>query len=262
MPGVGSGTRPVPRSGRAAAPPGFTLIEIIIAIAVISIMAGMMVPLSVHLIDQRNAEATKEEMAEIKDGLLHYFEDVSPNAFPSALADLVSDPGVTGWNGPYFPGTASQVQTDAWGTDYVYKQSGNYAIVVSGGSDKQVAAGSWDDFPPSDTAADASDLVVNVNGNLIAGKVTEEKIDQTKEILKLVAGEIYAANPDSAPSSYTPSLSDAWGNPIQYNRKNAYSAQVCSYGADQSDDFCAGDDLYVALLWQPSGGGSGKGKKK
>jgi len=233
-------------------PAGFSLIEIIIVIAVMSILAGMMVPMSVHLIDQRNVEATKKEMSEIKDGLLHYFEDVTPNTFPSNLADLVTAPsGVTGWNGPYFSGAASEVQTDAWGNDYTYRQSGNYAIVISGGNDKSVNSGSYDNFPPSDSPADNSDLVVNINGNLIADKLDEEKIDETKEILKLVAGDIYNTNPATAPSSYTPSLADAWGNSIQYDRINSYSVKIYSFGLDGVDDSGNNDDIYYSLVWTP-----------
>jgi len=231
---------------------GFSLIEIIVVIAVMSILAGMMVPMSVHLIDQKNVETTKKEMSEIKDGLLHYYEDVSPNAFPANLADLVIAPsGVTGWNGPYFSGSASEVQTDAWGSDYTYQQSGNYAIVISGGNDKSVTAGSYNDFPPSDSPADNSDLVVNVNGNLIADKLNEEKIDETKEILKLVGGDIYNTNPATAPASYTPSLSDAWGNTIQYNRISNYSVEIYSYGLDGVDDSGSNDDIYYSLIWTP-----------
>ncbi|NOY53959.1 MAG: prepilin-type N-terminal cleavage/methylation domain-containing protein [Deltaproteobacteria bacterium] len=231
---------------------GFSLIEIVIVIAVLSILAGMMVPMSVHLIDQRNVESTKKEMSEIKDGLLHYYEDVSPSAFPANLADLVTAPfGITGWNGPYFSGSASEVQTDAWGNNYTYRESGNYAIVISGGNDKSVDSGSYDNFPPSDSPADNSDLVVNVNGNLIADKLNEEKIEETKEILKLVAGDIYNTNPTTAPTSYTPSLSDAWGNTIQYNRISNYSVKIYSYGLDGVDDSGSSDDIYYSLIWTP-----------
>ncbi len=231
---------------------GFSLIEIVVVIAVLSILAGMMVPMSVHLVDQRNVETTKKEMAEIKDGLLHYYEDVSPNAFPSNLVDLVTAPsGVTGWNGPYFTGAASEVQTDGWGSNYTYQKSGSYAIVISGGNDKSVDAASYNDFPPSDSPADNSDLVVNVNGNLIVDKLNEDKIDETEEILKLVGGDIYNTSPTTAPSSYTPSLADAWGNTIQYDRLSDYSVKIYSYGLDGVDDSGSNDDQYYSLIWTP-----------
>ncbi len=232
---------------------GFSLIEIVVVIAVLSILAGMMAPMSVHLVDQRNAETTKKEMAEIKDGLLHYYEDVSPNAFPTGLADLVTTPsGVTGWNGPYFSGAVSEVQTDGWGSNYTYQESGRYAIVISGGNNKSVDSGSYNDFPPSDSPADNSDIVVNINGNLIAEKVNEDKILETREILKLVAGDIYNTSPSTAPSSYTPSLADAWGNTIQYDRLNDYSVKIYSYGLDGVDDSGGNDDLYYSLIWHPA----------
>ncbi len=203
-------------------------------------------------------KAAKKEMAEIKDGLLHYYEDVSPHAFPTQLRYLVDTPsGPTGWNGPCFSGAVEQVTRDAWGTDYLYQQSGNYAILAAGGNDKNVAGASYNDFPTSDTAGDNSDLVVNINGNLIADKISEDNIDETREILKIVVGDIYNNNPSSAPSSYNPSLSDAWGNTVQYDYLNTYSAKVYSFGVNGSDDSGTGDDLYLALLWQPQGGGNG-----
>ncbi len=232
---------------------GFSLIEVVIVIAILSILAGMMAPLSVHLVDRENTETTLKEMSEIKDGLLHYYEDINPHAFPAALRDLITAPtGPTGWNGPYFSGTVDQVQKDAWGTDYIYLQSGNYALLISGGNDKTVDTNSYNDFPPADTAGDSSDLVLNINGNLIAETLDREKIDETRETLKIVAGEVYNSNPASPPSSYTPTLSDAWGNSIQYNRLNNYSAKIYSYGVNGSDDFGSGDDLVIALLWPPS----------
>jgi general secretion pathway protein G len=152
--------------GRRLGAGGFTLIEVIVVIAVISILAAMAVPYAVKIIDQSREEATKKEMEAIHRAIIGdpmvptagYLGD--RGALPTNLSMLntlgtqaVPTTGMLGvkfgWYGPYVNAgfDAAGYLSDGWGTNYAWNSPGAGQI-TSAGPDH--AFGTADDlvYPP------------------------------------------------------------------------------------------------------------------
>lgn len=146
---------------------GFTLIEVIIAIAILSILASMAVPYAAKLIDKSREESTRKEMEELYNTILGdpkvptggTVGDMGrlPNSITELNVQGAQPPGSTGllgvkfgWFGPYV-NTGFDPQgylNDAWGTPYAYGNPGAGQI-RSAGPDR--AMGNADDliYPPN-----------------------------------------------------------------------------------------------------------------
>ena len=85
---------------------GFTLLEVIVVLAIISVFAGIVGTVIGTSVLSTEIEASEDRIESLRDALLAYYADT--DEFPAAtgdsetdLADLVTDPGAVGWNGPY-----------------------------------------------------------------------------------------------------------------------------------------------------------------
>jgi prepilin-type N-terminal cleavage/methylation domain-containing protein len=161
--------------GRRPGAGGFTLIEVVVVIAVVSILAAMAVPYAVRIVDQSRGEATKKEMEDLYGAITGdprvptagFVGDVG--RLPANITELntrtagPSPPpqgpagggflGVkVGWYGPYVNAgfDPAGYLGDAWGTAYRYGVAPDGAGQIrSAGPDR--AFGSADDlvYPPS-----------------------------------------------------------------------------------------------------------------
>ncbi|MBU0754672.1 MAG: type II secretion system protein GspG [Planctomycetes bacterium] len=116
--------------------PGFSLLEIIIAVAIMSLMLGAAIPLVSTQMERAKQKETQIELNTLKAALLGYFYDVW--AFPDDLEDLWIDPGdVTEWVGPYLnpplstnSSTLPDITKDAWNQDYQLTYSGSSELKI------------------------------------------------------------------------------------------------------------------------------------
>lgn len=98
---------------------GFTLVELLVVIVILSLLAGITAPKLFQQIDKSKWDLTKPQMKPIEDSINSYL--LNCGEFPVTLNDLLVNPGINGWSGPYLK--KSQLE-DPWGFEYVYVPNG------------------------------------------------------------------------------------------------------------------------------------------
>lgn len=119
--------------GAAAPRPaaGFTLIEILIVMAIIAMLAVMVAP---NLFNQRvgaQRDAALSQIAALEAALDAHRLDLGE--YPETLEGLVeNESGRAAWSGPYL---RRAVPLDPWGNAYVYEADGRSFTLLSHGPD-------------------------------------------------------------------------------------------------------------------------------
>ena len=103
---------------------GFTLMELIVAVAVIALLAGLIAPALFRNVTDAKVAAARADLATIGLALEAYA--LTSGSYPTTsqgLAALVvaSGNGTRNWRGPYLKGG---VPRDPWGFPYVYDYPG------------------------------------------------------------------------------------------------------------------------------------------
>jgi len=120
---------------------GFTLIEVLLVVAILGILAAVVVGNFGNHGDNARIKATRASIAAIGTQIDVYQLDTG--RYPSSLDNLLTSSGEPNWNGPYLRGGKDSI-VDAWGTPFNYKQEGGSYKIISAGKDLQM--GSEDDL--------------------------------------------------------------------------------------------------------------------
>ena len=257
---------------------GFTLIEIIIAVAIVAILAGTIAPMAFKEIIKTREEATIKELQNLNTALLEFYEDTG--RFPAedeGLAALIADPGINGWQGPYVGGDRSdpltEVTTDSFDETYIYDLDPDTnpagvadLILVSSGADHVLTFGRLNNTWT--LAADGDDLL-----NLVsAGPVNRDKHQLCEDELRVI-GEAasryfvdHAAFPTGA-GDLTDNYLDAgiggenfidpWNTTYVLAQTGGGGSPLVflarSFGPNRSNDEGGGDDLTLNVSSVPPG---------
>jgi general secretion pathway protein G len=120
---------------------GFTLVEVLLVVAILGILAGIVVVNFGGKQKGAMIKATRASIAAIGTAVDMY--EVDTGRYPPSLSALLSDDGSPNWSGPYIRGEG--VPADAWGTAFEFRTVGDTAYkIVSAGPDLQM--GSADDI--------------------------------------------------------------------------------------------------------------------
>jgi general secretion pathway protein G len=105
---------------------GFTLVEMLVVIAIIGLIMGLVGPRVLTYLSESKVKAAQIQIQGFSAALDLFYLDIG--RYPTsdeALAALVQKPdGATEWNGPYLK--VNVVPVDPWGRPYVYRSPGRH----------------------------------------------------------------------------------------------------------------------------------------
>ena len=142
MPNVGT----TDRLRRAGGELGFTLVELLVVLAILGLLAAIATPQVIKYLGRAKVETAKIEIKNLSVGLDLFLLDVGryPTEQEGLRALVEQPPGLTTWLGPYIK--RSGVPVDPWGQPYVYHSPGRegdydlYSVGEEGSSSAKPAA--------------------------------------------------------------------------------------------------------------------------
>lgn len=198
---------------------GFTLVELIVVMLIITIVAGVALPVAGKQLDREAEKATRAELASFDRAVREYFLDTG--ALPTSTSDLMADNAIAGWSGPYLSGgvdlagaAATDFDQDGWDVAYRLQRSGDVWTLTSGGPDRAIGG--------------ADDIVLEVD-------VARERRSVTADRLEVINLAIRLYNEDwlsPPPPDVADPLSVSWPSAFTQLVTRGYLPNSAQYQSD------------------------------
>ncbi len=119
---------------------GFTLVELLVVIVILSILSGIAAPKFFEQIKKARYDSCKPKMAQIESVIETFL--MNTQDYPVSLNELIVDPGLPGWAGPYLK---EKQLYDPWDNPFQYiPYNGGYDL-FSYGADGQDGGTGYDE---------------------------------------------------------------------------------------------------------------------
>lgn len=116
---------------------GFTLVEMLVVLVILSLVLGLVGPRVLNYLSDARVRSAKLQIESFAAALDLFYLDIGryPTTAEGLNALVVPAPGLGQWNGPYLQG--GKVPADPWGNAYAYRAPGDRGAyqILSFGSD-------------------------------------------------------------------------------------------------------------------------------
>ncbi len=187
--------KPKPTQDERARQTGFSMLEMIVVIAIMAVIAGAAVPVTSKVLTYQARKATRGELQLLSGASGEFFRDT--RTLPTDLEELLVDPGTSGWSGPYLPGVVTDqitgltgYQVDAWSRPYELTIVGDVLTIASMGADATLGTG--------------EDIEIDLDVTYIRRQATLDQLATINQAITLYNGQYQASDP--LPSSWTTAL--------------------------------------------------------
>ncbi len=123
MSGNGTGDRArAPDGGPETGQAGFSLVELLVVLAIIGMIATMVTPQVLGYLGRAKGETARIQVKNIAQAVELYYLDLGAYPAPEQGLQALVQPTGPGWRGPYV--RDARGLTDPWGHPYLYRAPG------------------------------------------------------------------------------------------------------------------------------------------